>query len=216
MILFKLLNAKNTFQIVQTVDKLYYVDPQISQVQLEDTRIYHYYTFTDNFYGSKISLRSGISLPTSTVSQDQGLGLGLSVRPSISKDFLHGTLHLAYSPVFRYNFNTYTTSPDGYPLAQMSVSNSLFVGYDLPYKFNVSLMAAGGVDFRQQSLYQTIPNDTSGSYSFSAYLSYQLTKNISPRVGVDQSAGYIQDGRYEVDVYDPQNTRFIVALDLSL
>jgi len=47
-----------------------------------------------------------------------------------------------------------------------------------------------------------------GTYRFDLDITYQITKNWSASAGYTQGANYIQDGRYELVLFDSEVSRF--------
>ena len=209
------LNTNNEIEVVQALDRNTNISVTDREYTWVDTKLFHFYVITKDFHSVAIKWRNSLTLPASKASQDQGLIAAPAVRVSFSKSFFGDVVVLGYRPTFRYNFNQFTTSLSGTPVKKMILGHSLLGTFNFSDKLQATALAASFIEWNEATAFQTKPETSGGSYEFEGVLLYQINSYLSPHIGVDQADATYKEGRFDVSLYHPANTRYFVGLDLS-
>ena len=208
------LNKKHRLRIMQSGFKTYSKYESENEFQPSNTRLYHYYNFENKLLGASWMWRNDFSLPVSDIAVRDDEITQLTSTMFISKMFLANRLFASIRPFARYHWNKYRTSPGGRLLPLYTFGSSAILSYSLTSKFSVLGSAFYNIVGRNSSQYD--PNFVQreeGIYSFSLALNYQANKVFGFYASyLTGAAQYINEGRYEVYLYDPNNSRFGVGV----
>lgn len=201
-------------EVRQPAHKLYEVGPGQSEFQADDMAVRYYYPLAKPSHKLEITLRPSFTIPLSTLSQDQGNVTRLGIMIQFSQKVFGDSFILRWWPAFRYHLNNFVSTESGTPNPQFTISNYLEADFRLsdPLHFFVT----GLFDYKLMETSQRV-SDTDPAepnYEFDTYLQYQFNPFLSSRIGFNQADDMILDGRYEVNVYDPQKSKLYLALDL--
>ena len=76
--------------------------------------------------------------------------------------------------------------------------------------------ATAAILYYEKSPFALDDPPTHGAYSYAAYIGYKFTPHVTSRLGYTQDDNFIKDGRYEVNLYNSDTSRYFLALDLIL
>ena len=134
------LNDRNTFTIVQAIDK-YYEIPSVGgkEVDFSDTSLRHIYLLNNDLYGWNLKWRTSATLPLSSVSRESGNITRAAGMVIASRKFFD-IFTFTYRPYLSYSFNQYTTTVGGMPLRRASLGHYVEGQIDFTDKLNLFSM----------------------------------------------------------------------------
>jgi hypothetical protein len=202
------LNKRHTLRVQQFFTKFYGKYESEYEFKPFDTTFAHFYRMPWRPGGVGLQWRNQVSLPISNESVRDDLITTFQTSVVGSKAFLGGKLLAFGIPYSRYFFYQYKTGEERLlPRWQ----NGLSLG--ALYFFTPKLAFYAGGDYRIDTVYNSpfdqTPNQVpQGTYRFDLDLSYQFTNNLTASVSYAQGrASYIQNGRYELVLFDDQASR---------
>lgn len=202
-------------RLIQGATKFYEVAQFEPQFRVEDTQLFYYYRFTDDFYTTTFGTRIGATIPLSDASRNDGIVTKASLMLTFSKKFLDNRLTLALWPYFRYQFNQYSTGADGLPLKRVGWGTTFVTRYDwMPEKLFTAVFiepSAGQTEEGPTSTQSTFTSD----FSLEAYTTYEFNETFAARLGYVHSEGAFKEGRYEINLFDELASYFYLATDVS-
>lgn len=205
------INKKHTIRFQQFFTKFYGKYSSENEFKPFDTTVAHFYRLGWKPFGTRLQWRNQLSLPVSNESSRDNLYTVYRTSVIASKSFLGGKLLAFAVPYARYFFYEYKTSASGRLLPRFQAGQSLGALYFATPK----LSFYGGGDYRLDTVY-TVDGDNQiprGTYRFDLDMSYQLTGNLTSSLSYSQGrASYIQDGRYELVLFDDQESRINLGL----
>lgn len=209
------INDRNTVAIVQQVDKFYEI-PQINgqEFVFSDMSLRHFYLLSPDIYGASLKWRTSVTLPISTLSRESGNITRVGGMAIASKKFFD-FLTLTYRPFVSYSFNKFTTTVGGNPLRKASVGNYFDTQIDITEKLNLAASLMGAYGFYEKTEYDNNPRRTNGEYSIDTSVNYELVKSLGAHVGYSYSNTMIHEGRYEMNVFDYQKSRWSLGLEYT-
>lgn len=208
------LTKKHRVRVMQAWSKLYSKYDSEYEFQASNTRFYHYYAFEDKPMGASFLWRNDIALPVSNRAVEDDLVTEFTSMMFISKMFLNNRLYSRLTPMARYHWHKYRTA-GARLLPLYTFGASLLLSYSLTDKFSVMGSAFYSIQGTNSSQYD--PNFVQrqqGIYAFSATLNYQHNRTFGFYGSyLTGAAPYINEGRYEVYLYDPNNARFGIGVN---
>lgn len=209
------IDDRNTVLIVQGIDK-YYEVPQIGgeEFSFSDMSLRHVYLLNPDVYGWSLKWRTSATLPISTLSRDQGNITKLGGMAIASRKFFD-IFTFTYRPFISYAVNQYTTSVGGKPLKLGSVGNYVEGQIDFTDKFNLFNRFMAQYNAYERTAYDSKPRQLEGDYLFESYLGYDVLKNMSAHVGYSYSDSMIKQGRYEMNIYDVEKSRWLMGVEFN-
>jgi hypothetical protein len=218
-------NDRFRLRLIQAATKPFTVAVGQDEFQIDDTILYGYYRLNQDPLlqlngnaktGLNFTMRLGATAPFSQNSRGNSIITKPSVGLQLTYKVLDGKLAFGYLPNFRYYVNRFTTAQfGGAPLRRTSLGHTLSIKFNPDDKWELWTSASLASHTTETVTSGANPN-ASGTYQFEGYAAYGFTKNIGLRVGFDNSNDMIREGNYEISVIDPNNTRYYMALDLSL
>lgn len=208
------LNKKHRVRVLQSGSKLYQKFDSEYEFQTADTQLYHYYAFEDKPLGLGYIWRNQFSLPVSDISGRDDLVTRLTSMMFINKVLNGGSLFLSLRPFGRYNWYKYRTSAGGRRLPLYTFGATALASYSVNDKVAITGVAYYSIEGTNSSQFDPdFVQKENGIYSFTVSSSYQLTKEISAYASYSSgAANYINQGRYEVYLYDQDNSRYGLGL----
>ncbi|MEM7646445.1 MAG: hypothetical protein AAF203_06020 [Pseudomonadota bacterium] len=205
------INKKHTIRVQQFFTKFYDKFSSEDEFKPFDTTVAHFYRLSWRPLGMGLQWRNQISLPISNESNRDDLFTVYRTSMIMSKAFLGGKLLAFGVPYGRYFFYEYKTSQSGRLLPRAQGGLSLGALYFATPK----LSFYGGGDYRYDTVY-TVDGDSQipqGTYRFDLDMSYQWTTHLTTSLSYAQGrASFIQDGRYELALFDDQASRVTFGL----
>lgn len=206
----------NSARILQSATKYTVVPQGDAEFLLDDTTIQYTRVLIKDWNGFGVRVRPGLSLPVSRESGKQGIVSRPSVSLPIARKFIAGKVSTSYTPFYRYQINRFQTRISGAPLRKHSLGHTLALSYSITEKFAASVTGQGQYNWDEQSPYAKVDPRPKGNYIFDSGLSYAFNENFEIGAGFAQSDGFIREGRYDVNVYDPSTSRYYLTLSAAL
>ncbi len=203
------INKKHTIRVQQYFTKFYGKYSSEYEFKPFDTSVAHFYRLPWKPGGIGLQWRNQVSLPISNESARDDLITPFQTSIVGSKGLLGGKLLVFGIPYSRYFFYEYKTSVSGRLLPRWQNGLSLGGLYFITPKLS---FYAGG-DYRIDTVYnsqydQNAKQIPRGTYRFDLDLTYQLNNSLSGSLSYAQGrASYIQQGRYELALFDDQASR---------
>jgi hypothetical protein len=208
------INDRDNLALVWNLNKFYNIAVTEDEVALDDPTFAYSHVLHPDFWGLKWGMKLGATIPVSKVSQRNGITSRPSIGLGISRQFFDKKLTLAYNLGFQYTILQYTTTIDGMPLNQSSLSNVFAAKYDVSDAWSLNLSILWAQNFLAASPNQTGEVYNNGKYGFDGNISYKVATYMNARVGMSQNDQFMKNGRYEINVYDPMTVRYYLAVDL--
>lgn len=179
-----------------------------------DTRLFHYYNFESRPLGASYLIRSDLSVPVSNLSNQDGLVTAFTSSLFVTKMFFNNRLFTSVRPLGRYHFYKYRTSPGGRLLPLYTVGVSALASWSFTDKISVLGAAYFSLTGLNSSQYDPdFRQLEQGLYSVSIVPNYQITKEIGIYAAyMSGAAQYVNEGRYEVFLYDPRRSRYGIGM----
>lgn len=209
------INNKHSLRFQQYFTKYYSKYSSDYEFQPFDTSVAHFYRMDWKPLGIGLQWRNHVTLPISNASQRDNLYTNYQTSIIASKAFFGGKFIAFAIPYFRYFFYEYKTSVSGRLLPWHQEGLSL----GGLYFFTDKLSFYGGTDYRVSSVYNSQYDPTpgqipSGTYYFDMSLSYQVNSHFSGSLNYSQgSTSYIQNGRYELVLFDSHVSRVAAGIN---
>ncbi len=202
--------------IGQEARKLYEIAAVGEQEFLvDDTRLFYDYELTPEFLGSQWNVETGVTLPVSKISSDTKNITRASVALHIKKELFDKQLALSVSPLFEYSFNRYATY-NGVPLQKMVFGAQAQADWEIiPSKLNFVAWGKGYYRMYEEYDFSSTTPAATTSFGLGTYFKYRITPNIAPQIGMSRGSTILQNIRYDSAFYDPEATRFYVALEIA-
>ncbi len=202
------INKKHTIRVQQFFSKFYGKYESEYEFKPFDTSVAHFYRLGYKPFGMNLQWRNQVSLPISNESNRDDLFTVFQTSVVASKALFGGKALAFAVPYARYFAYEYKTSESGRLLPWYQAGASL----GALYFFTSKLAFYGGMDYRfdtvRNSQFDQTPSQVPrGNYRFDLDLSYQATQHWTGSVSYSQGDSYIQNGRYEVVVFDDQESR---------
>ncbi len=203
------INKRHTIRAQQFFTKFYGKYESEYEFKPFDTTLAHFYRLPWRPGGVGLQWRNQFSLPISNESARDDLLTTFQTSVVGSKALLGGKLLVFGIPYSRYFFYEYRTSVSGRLLPRWQNGLSLGGLYFITPKLS---FYAGG-DYRIDTVYNSqfdnSPNQVpQGTYRFDLDVSYQFNNNLTGSLSYAQGrASYIQNGRYELVLFDDQASR---------
>jgi hypothetical protein len=208
------LSKKHRVRVLQSGSKLYEKYDSEYEFQMSDTQLYHYYAFEDKPLGLGYIWRNQFSLPISDISRRDELVSRFTSTMFINKVLAGGSLFLSLRPFARYNWYQYRTSPGGRRLPLYTFGSTALASYSLTNKIALTGVAYYSIEGTNSSQFDSeFVQKEQGIYSFTGSVSYQLLKKIGVYGSYSSgAANYINQGRYEVYLYDQDSSRYSLGM----
>lgn len=189
----------------------------VSELQFDDTYIYHLMTLSPDLFGFRLQWRSGFTLPTSYESIFGGIYSVPSGALIVSRDLIENKLKLSYQPYTRYYFKSKLTSSNGEPLPKVDLGNKMVATYFILPDLSFSLGASAETEWVEEVVRKSKPNEPNhyGKYGYEVSSAYQITKVLGLELGYGETDSFIDDGKYEVNVYDPEQARMYFGVNFK-
>ena len=209
------INDRNTVLIVQGIDK-YYEVPQINgeEVSFSDMSLRHIYTLFPDINGFSLKWRTSATLPLSTVSRDQDNITKLGGMFIASRKFFD-VFTLTYKPFISYSVNQFSTTVGGKPLKRGALGNYIEGQIDFTDKLNLFNRFMAQYNSYERVAGDNKPRQPEGDYLFESFLGYQVVKNLEAHVGYSYSDSMIKQGRYEMNIYDTEKSRWLMGVEFN-
>src|SRR3990167_1519272 len=203
------LSDSHELSLIIPAKKLYVVPKYgVSEFQFDETYLYHLMTISPDLYGFVLQWRSGVTLPTSYKSLENGIYTVPSGTMIIGRDFFNKKLNLSYRPYTRYYFKAYQATGDGEPLPKYDLGHEMIVTCYIIPDLSLSLGASGETQWVERVAHAKVDDPTAyAKYGYNASAAYQITRVLGAEIGYGQSDSFIKDPRYEVNTYDPDESR---------
>lgn len=207
------LNDKHRLRVMQAGSKLYSKYDSEYEFQASDTRLYHYYNFESKPLGFGYIWRNDIAIPISDLSQQDDLVTRFTTTMFMNR-MIGGKTFISLMPFARYNWYKFRTSPGGRLLPLYTFGASALVSYSIIGDLSINGTAFYSIEGTNSSQYDSnFVQKEQGIYSFSVALNYQLMKELSLYGAYSSGpANYINQGRYEVYLYDQDSSRLGVGM----
>lgn len=203
------ISTNHTLRFQQFFTKFYGKYSSEYEFKPFDTSVAHFYRLPWKPGGVNLQWRNQVSIPISNESVRDDLITPFQTSVVASKGLMGGKLLFFGIPYSRYFFYEYKTSVSGTLLPRWQ--NGLSLGG--LYFFTPKLSLYAGGDYRVDTVYNSqydqnpkqIPR---GTYRFDAELAYQVSNSLAGSLSFNQGrASYIQNGRYELVLFDDQASR---------
>lgn|GEM_PF-2151904 len=206
------INKKHRIRLQQPLTKRFEKMDFQNEFAVADTTLAHFYRFEKKPFGTSFQWRSDVRVPISNNSIRDNLITRFTGSLIGIKPFAKGKLLGIAVPFARYNWWEYKSSITGRRLPWYTIGLNASLIYMITNK--LSLTGTAGYNFTGQlnNPFDQDPKQlNNGTYRFDLDITYQITKNWSASAGYTQGANYIQDGRYELVLFDSEVSRFYLG-----
>jgi hypothetical protein len=206
-------NSRHRVRLEQFFTKYYTVYNNENELKPGDTGLSHYYTIPYNPYGLNMLWRSSLTLPISNNSVRDDLITKMSGSLIATKGFFNNKLLTFFVPYASYYWYEYALSKSGRNLPWYTLGASVSALYFITPSLSLYSGFGYTTDTLRQSQFDQAPSQiVNGNYQFDLSLSYQFNNQLSSSLSYFQGNNYIQNGRYEVVLFDNQNSRYSFGL----
>lgn len=193
------------------------------QMTLLNPRVNYYYNFKepeDKSY--HLAIRIGTELGTSQAAQADGINAISMVRLEFDKRF--APIIISFRPYVSHWATQYATNSANEPLPMFTVGHYLYVAAQITPKFwwgmdfdtGFQMFQPADVKASQAALNTTSadPLETSRSVLFFATeFGYRFLKSFQMRAGYYQFDKFVSEGKYDIELFNNNTTRYYVGFD---
>lgn len=206
------INKKHRIRLQQPLTKRYEKRDFEYEFAVADTTLAHFYRITPKPLGVSLQWRSDLRVPISSDSIRDNLVTRLTGSLIALRPFAGGKLLGIAVPFVRYHWWQFKSSVSGRRLPWYTLGLSSSLIYMITSKLSLTGSASYNFTGQINNPFDQDPRQlNNGTYRFDLDVTYQFTKNWSASVGYTQGANYIQDGRYEVNFFDSEVSRFYLG-----
>lgn len=211
------INKNHSLRLDGAFTKLYIVDPNQDELQVDDAALSYRYKVSQKPLGLSLSAKTSFLIPLSERSIRNDLLTRVTERFYITKKFFKDRLILSYRPSGSYYFNEYKVTRGGTPLTKWKLGHSALLSYRPIPSAGITFIAGSTITQKEKILYQADSGQTNGGYSFNLYTDFQIFKDrLYGRLGMSQSGSQLNGGFRDISLYDDEGTNYYAALDIVL
>ena len=213
----KKISKNSKIRFLQSLTKLYKIDPGGNELLVHDTRLYHFYKFEKKPLDLDYSWRTSATIPLSQESQNKEYISTITGRISVTKKIMDGEITIQYRPTTSYYLKRYKQTLSGTNLNKYRYGHSILFNYaPKDFVWEIEAIFSSHVTIKESSKYQATKVSDNPEYSINVNFNYQLIPNsLSFTLGYVQADSQINEGRVEVSLYDEEISSVYAGLNIE-
>lgn len=214
------------FRYFQRISHILTPEPEANnsgEVTVLNPRLNYYYNFEEPENKSfHLALRAGAELGTSPAAKEDGINAIAMFRLEFDKRL--GPVTISLRPYASYWSTQYAVDHLNQPLPLFSVGHSLYVFTKLSPKWSWTLEVDTAIRMLQPKEVQTVAavaenptletNETTKTVLyFGTDIGYLISKQFQVRAGYYQFDKFVADGKYHLELFNVDTTRYFLGID---